>query len=249
MAFGSSPYGLTSLITEFTTSRPSLRGRPCCVWGRQCQAVTCRAAAVCIMPCPDPLDSSILEYDLDERKGRSCEDPRCSRFCSCQSIQNPQRPTGIGMQAVNYSIKSTYFHQFSTDFNRSFDLVRDQGVGGSNPLTPTIIFNNLHRFRDHPQSRCSRFCSRSNPPSSTETGSPSADASNNIFASLRLSPPLVQSRFKQFTRANPLHDIFNAEINKSSQSLTAGSGRGRDPRTGRWGKGKFHATGEPFQAS
>ena len=23
-------------------------------------------------------------------------------------------------------------------------LVRDQGVGGSNPLSPTIIFNNLH---------------------------------------------------------------------------------------------------------
>jgi hypothetical protein len=30
------------------------------------------------------------------------------------------------MQAVSYSIKSTYFYQFSTDFNRRLNLVRDQ---------------------------------------------------------------------------------------------------------------------------
>ncbi len=41
------------------------------------------------------------------------------------------------MKAVSYSIKSAYFHQFSTDFNRRLNLVRDQGVGGSNPLSPT----------------------------------------------------------------------------------------------------------------
>ena len=29
---------------------------------------------------------------------------------------------------------------FSTDLNNRFDLVRNQGVGGSNPLSPTIHF-------------------------------------------------------------------------------------------------------------
>ncbi len=31
----------------------------------------------------------------------------------------------------------------STDFTKSLKLVRDQGVGGSNPLSPTINFNTL----------------------------------------------------------------------------------------------------------
>ena len=31
----------------------------------------------------------------------------------------------------------------STDFNNQLKLVRDQGVGGSNPLSPTNNFNTL----------------------------------------------------------------------------------------------------------
>jgi hypothetical protein len=38
------------------------------------------------------------------------------------------------MQAVSYSIKSTYFHQLSTDFNWRFDLVRDQVLYPDVPL-------------------------------------------------------------------------------------------------------------------
>jgi len=37
------------------------------------------------------------------------------------------------------SIKSSYFHAISVDFNKCEKLVRDQGVGGSNPLSPTIL--------------------------------------------------------------------------------------------------------------
>jgi hypothetical protein len=44
---------------------------------------------------------------------------------------------------VGYPIKSTYTHSFSTVFNKCFDLVRDQGVGGSNPLSPTNKINQL----------------------------------------------------------------------------------------------------------
>jgi hypothetical protein len=67
----------------------------------------------------------------------------CSRFCNCQSTQKPQGSTGIGMHAVNSSIKSTYIHSISTGFNKSFDLFWEQRVGGSNPSAPTNIFNHL----------------------------------------------------------------------------------------------------------
>ena len=38
-------------------------------------------------------------------------------------------------------------------------LVRDQGVGGSNPLSPTNIFNNLQQFLSRRKIQCRRFCS------------------------------------------------------------------------------------------
>jgi hypothetical protein len=46
-------------------------------------------------------------------------------------------------------------------------LVRDQGVGGSNPLSPTNIFKDITALLDFRLHRCSRFCRRSNPQSST----------------------------------------------------------------------------------
>ncbi len=38
-------------------------------------------------------------------------------------------------------------------------LVRDQGVGGSNPLSPTNIFNSLQPFYPKQKIRCRRICS------------------------------------------------------------------------------------------
>src|ERR1017187_3033292 len=71
---------------------------------------------------------------------------RCSRNRSGQSTLEPFRTTVFNTKAATHSIKITYFHSISTDFNQSSNLVRDQGVGGSNPLSPTIKINNLHRF-------------------------------------------------------------------------------------------------------
>jgi hypothetical protein len=34
----------------------------------------------------------------------------------------------------------SYKQRISTSFNNRWNLVRDQGVGGSNPLSPTIYF-------------------------------------------------------------------------------------------------------------
>ena len=41
------------------------------------------------------------------------------------------------------TIQITWNHRISLDFTKRLNLVRDQGVGGSNPLSPTNIFNNL----------------------------------------------------------------------------------------------------------
>jgi len=51
--------------------------------------------------------------------------------------------------AATHSIENCYFHSISTDLNNTQKLVRDQGVGGSNPLSPTNIFNSLqHHYSD-----------------------------------------------------------------------------------------------------
>src|ERR1035437_2848030 len=68
---------------------------------------------------------------------------RCSRNRSGQSTLEPFRTTVFNTKAATHSIKITYFRSISTDFNKSSNLVRDQGVGGSNPLSPTNTFNNL----------------------------------------------------------------------------------------------------------
>src|ERR1039458_40439 len=69
---------------------------------------------------------------------------KCSRFCVGQSTNDPQGSTGLGVDAVNYSIISTYFQQISTGFNKRCDLFWEQRAGGSNPSAPTMIISGLH---------------------------------------------------------------------------------------------------------
>ena len=52
--------------------------------------------------------------------------------------------------AATHSIENSYFHSISTHFNKSLNLVRDQGVGGSNPLSPTNKINNLQNRKLDP---------------------------------------------------------------------------------------------------
>jgi hypothetical protein len=66
----------------------------------------------------------------------------CSRICSCQSTQKPQRSTGFRSFTVNISIENTYFHSISTEFNKRYDLFWEQGVVSSNLTAPTISKNN-----------------------------------------------------------------------------------------------------------
>jgi hypothetical protein len=64
---------------------------------------------------------------------------RCSRNRSGQSTLEPFRTTAFNSMAATHSIESSYFHSISTSINKPLKLVRDQGVGGSNPLSPTIL--------------------------------------------------------------------------------------------------------------
>lgn len=65
----------------------------------------------------------------------------CSRICSGQSIQEPQRATKIGKRTVSNSIKSTYFHSISTSFHKWPDLFWEQREP---PLISPCKFNGLH---------------------------------------------------------------------------------------------------------
>src|ERR1035437_5571150 len=65
------------------------------------------------------------------------------RNCNCQSLQEPQSSTAFHYWHATGSISISYKPQLSTDFNNLWNLVRDQGVGGSNPLSPTNYFQPL----------------------------------------------------------------------------------------------------------
>jgi len=57
------------------------------------------------------------------------------------NFNNTQQLSTNGWQQVQY--QSVRNPRISIDFNRVWNLVRDQGVGGSNPLSPTIYFQQL----------------------------------------------------------------------------------------------------------
>ena len=67
-----------------------------------------------------------------------------------------------GLQQVPYqSLTNHQFPQGSIGFGIWFGT---RGVGGSNPLSPTNIFNNLSAFLVFPSHYCRRFCRRCVPP-------------------------------------------------------------------------------------
>src|SRR5215467_9446094 len=69
----------------------------------------------------------------------------CRRFCSCESTRLQQHSIAFNEQPTSGSAAITWKPQNFTSFNNGWNLVRDQGVGGSNPLSPTNIFNHLQQ--------------------------------------------------------------------------------------------------------
>src|SRR6185437_9552697 len=59
----------------------------------------------------------------------------CRRFCSCQSLEEPQSSMSFNERPATNSISINYEPKNSAAFNRSWNLVRDRGSGGS-PFRP-----------------------------------------------------------------------------------------------------------------
>src|SRR5258706_7429500 len=64
----------------------------------------------------------------------------CRRYCNGQNIEIQHGTIDFNVSVVTDSISITCDPRKSTKFNNRPNLVRDQGVGGSNPLSPTIQF-------------------------------------------------------------------------------------------------------------
>ncbi len=69
--------------------------------------------------------------------------PHCRQICDSESLRLQQIAAAFNERLATGSISISYEQQIPTGFNTRWNLVRDQGVGGSNPLSPTNLFNNL----------------------------------------------------------------------------------------------------------
>src|SRR6266436_6319669 len=83
----------------------------------------------------------VKEKLSQERGFTPCE---CRRFCVGRSTPVQQRSTQATSPAATRSTVITCALQNSIAFNNCWNLVRDQGVGGSNPLSPTNLFKHLN---------------------------------------------------------------------------------------------------------
>ncbi len=66
---------------------------------------------------------------------------RCRRFCVGHYIKVQSRSIAIGRGAATHSTLITWHLQDSVEFHNGRNVVRDQGVGGSNPLSPINILS------------------------------------------------------------------------------------------------------------
>ena len=64
----------------------------------------------------------------------------CRRFCDSQSFHVQREAITFNQERARGSISIGSELQISTAFHNVPNLVRDQGVGGSNPLSPTNSF-------------------------------------------------------------------------------------------------------------
>ena len=84
----------------------------------------------------------------------------CRQNCGCQSIPIQQTSTAFNDRHATSSTSITWNPQLSTDFNKAWNLVRDQGVGGSNPLSPTNVFNEINSISGIPVASRRQICDR-----------------------------------------------------------------------------------------
>ena len=72
----------------------------------------------------------------------------CRRFCApkASEFNESQQCSTTDVQQVQYQAVGN--DKISIDFTKVWNLVRDQGVGGSNPLSPTNLYNATQAISD-----------------------------------------------------------------------------------------------------
>src|SRR5262249_46437417 len=80
--------------------------------------------------------SSSYGIDVQTVSMKGFTHKRCRRICSCESTRVQQQSLDFNEQPTTGSTTISYEQQNSTNINTVWNLVRDQGVGGSNPLSP-----------------------------------------------------------------------------------------------------------------
>ena len=84
----------------------------------------------------------------------------CSRFCSGRASKLQRSSPRFNNAATTSATAITWNQRISTDFTNVRNLVRDHGVGGSNPLSPTNCFQALAASTQSPKPTpwfCPRF--------------------------------------------------------------------------------------------
>jgi len=64
----------------------------------------------------------------------------CRRFCIGQCLRQSKPSTAFNESIAAGSFQSLWKQERTIAINRACNAVRDQGVGGSNPLSPTISY-------------------------------------------------------------------------------------------------------------
>jgi hypothetical protein len=72
-----------------------------------------------------------------EASGRRAD---CRQICDSKSLKLQRIATAFNERPTTDSTSITYEPWISIGFNKVWNLVRDQGVEGSNPLSPTNYF-------------------------------------------------------------------------------------------------------------
>jgi hypothetical protein len=89
------------------------------------------------------LESSVSVNDSNEMNARNVFTPGVVNFVAVKASRSHKSQQAWIDFRQAFQKKAFIFCEISTGFNKSFDLLWEQRVGGSNPSAPTSIFNYL----------------------------------------------------------------------------------------------------------
>jgi len=84
--------------------------------------------------------------------------PTVDNFVDSESTKLQQFSIPFNNRAAKGSTESLRINSIRPIFNNLRNPVRDQGVGGSNPLSPTNIFKQIQTFCELRKTACRQNC-------------------------------------------------------------------------------------------